>query len=140
MTIHRKILKVKTTGSRQTSDLRPQISDALPSGINYSVLEYDEAEKTCVVECWCSNHPLHEKPKTQADLDEISKHSAVLEVLQSHSRSPLILGSIAISSPDTIDEAKKEVTSHGKTGNFLRKIKVHTTSGKEQDEYILDEG
>jgi len=140
MTIHRKILKVKTVGSRQTGDLRPKLSDTLPIGFNYAVLEYDEVENTCIVECWCSDHPLHEKPKTKADLDEISNHSTVLEGLQSHSKSPPILGSIAISFPETINEAKKEITSHGKTGKFLRKIKIHTTTGEEQDEYILDEG
>jgi len=139
MAIHRKILKVKTVGSRQTGDLRPELSDTLPSGFNYAVLEYDEAENTCIVECWCSDHPLQEKQRTVADLSEISKNSAVIEVLESHPKSPRVLGVVSTTAFENVDDVKKEITVKGKRGAFLRKERIEA-HGENFDSYILDEG
>ena len=142
MTIHRKIVKVPTIGSRKTNDLRPIIADTLEQGVNYSVLEYDEQASTCIVELWCSDHEIlkdHER-KNKSALDKI-KADYKLEELPSHPKSPLILGSISTTNiPESIDEPQKKVTFKGKSLNFIKKHKITGTHGKELDELVLDEG
>jgi len=142
MTVHRRIFKVKTVGSRVTGDLRPAISDTVPRGINYAVHEYNEDEGWCIVECWCSDHPCCEpaERKGRAELEALDGDPDVLEILPSHPNSPPILGRIATTTHEEVDEEKKEITVRGRKGTYIRKEKVVTTSGEEIDVYILDEG
>lgn len=143
--IHRKIVKVNTTGSRATRDLRPEFSERLAHGLNYAVLEYNEAEGWCVVELWCSDHSLLKvaDQKGMADLEDFSADSAVIENLTSHPASPPLLASIGfggLNSPKVINAKNKVLEFEGRQGNFLRKKKRKRTDGKEEDFYIVDEG
>lgn len=143
--IHRKIVKAKTSGSRATRDLQPEFSERLPHGLNYGVLEYNETEGWCIVELWCSDHPVirEDIQKSMSDLEAFAKDSAVLEILQSHPKSPEILGSMGVGglhSPKLIDKEKKLVEFEGRTGNYKRKIKRKRSDGLEEDYYVLDEG
>jgi len=144
--IYRRIFKVKTTGSRDTGDLRPAFTDDFVEkygrGINYVVHEYNEAEGWCVVECWCCDHPILEPEhrKNMTHLRALDKDPSVVEVLPSHPRSPPILGTLATSRHESVDEEKKEITVKGRKGSYIRKEKTFTTLGEEIDLYILDEG
>jgi len=143
--IYRRILKVKTVGSRNGEvPLQPDLTDFAVkySGINFAVHEYNEKEGWCVVELWCSDHPVLEAKhqKTDKDLQLVDTEPAVMKVLTEHRLSPKILGVLSTSTHDSVDEEKKEITVRGRKGNFLRKEKHTTTAGKEQDEYVLDEG
>jgi len=146
--IHRRIFKVKTTGSRAHPEnpLRPAWTDEFVArhgkGINYVVHEYNEDEGWCIVECWCSDHPCCEptERKSKADLEALEKDADVLEVLPSHPRSPPILGIVATSVHESVDEERKEIVVRGRVGTFKRKIRHFTTAGEEEDLYILDEG
>jgi len=142
----RKILKVRTTGSRATHDLRPELSDDFVKkygkGVNFTVLEYNEDENWCVLECWCSNHPCLEtaERKEATDLTRLSKDNSVLEVVSTHRLSPKILGTLSTSTHDSVNEETKEITVKGRKGKFLRKERERGTDGVERDVYVLDEG
>jgi len=142
--IYRKILRVKTVGSRKTRNLAPAIMP-LPKGFNFTVLEYSPDEKECVVEVWCSDHPIlaPEERKTKADLDALFSKSnpAVLDSLSSHPSSPKMIGRIMVFSEvlEAIDDVTKTATFKGRTGKFIRKetMDVH---GITKEIIILDEG
>jgi hypothetical protein len=144
--IHRRIFKVKTVGSRAEGDLRPEFTDDFVSrygtGINYRVLEYNEEEGWCVVECWCCDHPIVEPEhrKNMTHLFALDKDPSVLEVLPSHPKSPPVLACLATSTHESVDEEKKEIVVKGRRGSFKRKERHTTTDGTEEDLYILDEG
>ena len=139
---------MKTLGSRETGDLRPEISDNLPHGLNYLVLEYDETAQTCVVEAWCSNHLLlkAEDRKNMVDLQALDKHPATVKTLPSHAKSPKTLGRFALSvrahSPPNaeVDKEKKTVKFQGRQGPYKRMVKQKTTDGTDEELYVLDEG
>jgi len=149
MTIYRRIFRVRIAGSRTTGDLRPAFAERIRDehrGVNLRALEYNEEEGWCVVECWCSDHPIlsPEERKTQADLERIDMDPDVIEVLKSHSRSPVKLASIAVSpgslTLDRVDEEAKTIILSGREVKFLRRERIHDTAGREVDLYILDEG
>lgn len=143
MVVYRQILKVKTTGSRATRNLRPEISDRLPEGLNYAVHEYNEEEDWCILEAWCSDHPVlpQKHRKNDTHLKKLSGDSAVIASLTSHPLSPPILGRMTTSTHDSVDETKKEITVHGRKGTYLRKIKeTRKDMGTEEDIWVLDEG
>ncbi|MDH5782056.1 MAG: hypothetical protein OEZ35_00095 [Candidatus Bathyarchaeota archaeon] len=133
--IERKILKVKTVGSRKAGSLQPDIE--LEHGMNLLVLEYNEIEKWCIVEVWGTDHELAEKIVTTENLERISKHSSVIETLPSHSQSPTIIGrfSIAREKAESVDAPAKRAQINGKTVPFIRIEKQHRT-----EDIILDEG
>jgi len=146
--IRRKILKVKTKGSRATGDLRPIFSDETPQGINYVVYDYNETEGSCIVEIWSSDHEAL-APQERYDhgkWNKIINHPSVIETLPSYSKSPTILGTIAaMLSPRVLDEKKKVVkdTTTGKEYPYLRKskeTKKATATSLEHETIILDEG
>jgi len=138
--IYRKILKVKTVGSRETKDLRPDIE--LPRGLNSLVLEY-LPENMCIVEIWGSDHPIlnTEERYTPEKLNKVVEQA--LETLDSHPMSPKTLGAITmlkstiISLGSEIDEETKTIKVRGKTYKFKRK-EFDDRYG--EDRYILDEG
>ena len=137
---------MKTTGARKTGDLRPVFTDnfveTYGTGINFVVHEYNEKEGWCIVECWCSDHAVLDikDQKKDTDLQKIDAHASVIEVLPSYMRSPSVLASIKTIQHDSVDEAKKEITVHGKKGKFVRKDKKKDHSGKDIDLWVLDEG
>ncbi len=146
MTIFRKIYKVKTVGSKQEGNLRPEWSDEISSlmpGISYVVHEYNEAEDWCICECWVSDHPIRNHQRNMSDLETLATEPCVIEVLPSHSSSPPILGILSLSgggSPESVDLEKKTLVFKGKTMSFKRVEKNRRTDGQEEDLYILDEG
>ena len=149
MTIHRRIFKVKTLGKRGSSDpLRPAISDDLPHGLNYVVHEYDEVEDACIVEVWCSDHPLLPQTdrKAMADIAKLRHHPSFITRLTDHAKSPTILARQSLSvfsqsAPNaTVDKAKKEITWQGRKGTYIRTYKETPHGKKEQDVYVFDEG
>ena len=144
MTVYRKLLKVKTAGSRAEGNLRPAFSDEFPNkyaGINYVVHEYNEAEGWCILEAWCSDHPIlpPEHQKNISHLNELSRNPHVIEIVEKHPLSPPVLGMFATATHDSVDEEKKEIVVRGRKGKFIRKEKQMTHAG-EKELYILDEG
>lgn len=138
--INRKILKAKTVGSRQNSNLRPIIADFLPQGVNIVVHEYNETECWAICDIWGSNHPLIEHMTTKQDLTDLAKHGSVIEVLPSHPKSPVKLATLSgvVGVNFQIeDEQKKLVIHKGKSGSYIRKQKDPRAGG---DVVILDEG
>lgn len=144
MTVYRTILKVRTIGSRVSGDLRPAFMDNFGNdfpGIGYSVLEYDEAGGTCVLEASCSDNPAQPPggARPKAALSAVAKHPAVLSTLSSHPNSPHIICSIGTVAPDSVNEDQKTITVKGNTGPYLRKEVVQTSQGPVV-RYIVDEG
>jgi hypothetical protein len=94
LTVHRKILKVKTEGSRISGDLRPKLCAALPRGVNLVVLEYTDNDAACVVEIYGSDHT-DLAPEERVDkerLESVARHESVLSHLSSHPQSPKVIG------------------------------------------------
>jgi hypothetical protein len=85
--IKRKILKVKTIGSKKEGNLRPSIVDNLTNGLNLKVLEYDELNNECIVEVWGSDHTLVKDKVSDSKLNKISKDKNVLEEFSTHPKS-----------------------------------------------------
>lgn len=131
---------MKTTGSRRTGDLQPDID--LPQGINSNTLEYNEQEGWCVLECWCSDHTVmkQEHKKTNVDLEALDSQPCVIEVLKTHNKSPVVIGRILTNVEDGVDENNKELTVQGKKHKYMLKEKHVTTGGVEENRYVLDEG
>jgi len=144
--IYRKIFKVRTVGSRETSDLRPEWADEMPNimpGVSFVVHEYDEIEGWCICECWVSDHPIRNVARNMSDLEALATEPCVIEVLPSHLLSPPILSILSLSgghSPESVDLKKKTLVFKGKIMAFKRVEKNRRTSGEEEDLYILDEG
>lgn len=150
--VHRKTFEIETVGSRKTSDLRPKISDALPEGFNYRVHSYDETNKTCIVEIWCSESeilPIQHR-KNASDLVQLDKLPGVVKEVPSP-RAGDMIGSISVSdlvenvgksghSIENINRETKRITVKGIQIAFLRSVKSKDTKGREIEEFILDEG
>lgn len=144
--IHRKILRVKTTGSREKANLRPILSDNIGPGVNMLVLEYDEAAEEAIVEIYGSDHSLiaADRQCNEAKLKSFYEGRAdVLEVLTSHAKSPATICKIgmplsqAISTGLAIDEAEKKIALKGKDHSYSRK---ETDDQFHEEIYVLDEG
>ncbi|MEM3618230.1 MAG: hypothetical protein QXK47_04050 [Candidatus Bathyarchaeia archaeon] len=124
MTVYRKIFKCRTAGSKEKGDLRPEIVGRVPAGINLAVLEYNEAEGWCIVEFYCSDHPLlGNLAKGLADLEKLKQDPSIIEELTTHPASPKIIGGFAIAEwmHEQIDEEKKEVVVKGKRYKYVRR-------------------
>lgn len=139
--IYRKIFKTKTAGSKKTGDLRPIISDTLPKGFNYAVLEYI-ADGMCIVEVWCSDSSIltADEQKDQRDLAAFSQNAE--EIIDSHRHSPPVLARIAVAKTQDleVDKTKRTVKFRGKSSPYQHVEKTHTSTGKEEEIYIIDEG
>lgn len=137
---------MKTIGSRETLDLRPEWADDMPTimpGVSFVVHEYNEKKGWCICECWVSDHPISGIPRNMSDLEALESHESVIEVLTQHPLSPEILGILSLSgghSPESVDLKKKTLVFKGKTMSFKRVEKNRRTDGIEEDLYILDEG
>ena len=138
MTVYRKIYKCRTVGSKAEGNLRPEIVDRLPTGINCCVLEYNEAEGWAIVEFFCSDHPLLEEKfrKGRDDLERLRTDPSVIETLATHPNSPPVLGGFAIRPElaEAIDETAGEVMVRGVRAKFVRK------SPEPRIGLIIDEG
>ncbi len=144
MTVYRRILKVKTIGTRAGGDLRPAFMDNFGNdfpGIGYTVLAYDEVAGVCVLEACCSDNPAQPPggARPEAALSAVARHPAVLSTLASHPNSPHIIMSVNTVVPDSVDENQKTITVKGNTGPYLRKETVQTPQGTVV-RYIIDEG
>jgi len=129
--IYRKILKVKTIGSKREGNLRPFISDVeKPQGLSYVVYEYNVDEGWCILELYGSDSPLMDHQIKPVDLDKIAKHDQVLEELKTHRLSPKVIGRFQFALEELdIDEIEKTVKHKktGKVGKFIRKEKDRAT-------------
>jgi len=137
--IHRKIFRVKTVGSRETKDLRPDIE--LPRGINSLVLSYNDG--TCIIEVWGSDHPIL-SVEDRFTIEKLRKvEEQAVEVLDAHPLSPRIIGAITMLESvikqmgSAVDEERKEITVKGKIYKFVRK---EYDDRQGENRYILDEG
>lgn len=152
MTVFRRKFEVETTGSRETGDLRPKLSDDCPEGLNYRVHSYDEVAGTCIVEVWCSNHEIlpEKHQKNASDLAKLDSKGYMKKVIPNPNPDKP-LGSISISAPvenvgkpdkriSKVDRAQKKITVKGKQLGFLKSRKSKDTAGKEIEEFLLDEG
>ena len=77
------------------------------------------------------------------DLQALASDESVIEVLTEHPLSPEVLGILSLSgghSPESVDLEKKTLVFKGKTMSFKRVEKHRTTTGIEENHYILDEG
>jgi len=137
--IYRKLLKVRVAGSSDKGNLRPAFTDYFTekySGINFVVHEYNEREGWCIVEVWCSDHPVlpPEHRKNMKHLEELAKDPNVIEEVRTHPLSPPIVGRIIVSTPNSVDEVSNEVVISGNRFKYIRKDKV-----RGMDVYVLDE-
>ncbi len=136
----RKILKVKTSGSRKTGDLKPSLD--LPRGLNMVVHEYNEEEGWCIVEIWGSDHPIL-SPEERVTPEKINHVLAqAIEELATHPLSPRKLGEIYgnIGSFEVVDEKRKIVRREidGKEFTYVRTEKRGRP--REENVVIFDEG
>jgi len=144
--MHTKLVKVETIGSQKQGNLRPVISDILPSGFNHSVLEYNETEGWCILYIWCSDHEIlpENQRKTKADLDDFLKHPAVIDFPSSHpllSAKPCSLTGSFPADSLPIDIKNKKVTFQGKLVSFKSKQKIRDGRiGQDMDFFVFDEG
>lgn len=149
MTIHRKILRVKTKGSRKTHDLQPNLD--LPHGVGLQAYEYINDDSECIVELHCSDvwWDSSKDAKSKSDLDTIAQLPSVIEVLPNHVSSPAILYRTAIIDSKLskkqkkitdIDLSKKTLKYKGKPLKFLRKASRVNTASVVEDVYVMDEG
>jgi len=96
--ISRRILVVKTKGSRQRGNLAPNIQ--LPRGLNLLVLEYRNSDAEAVVEIWASDHrSLKDEErissrKMEAEISKLRSEPSFVDELPSHSKSPPAVGQI----------------------------------------------
>jgi len=138
MTIYRKMFKIKTIGSSKEGNLKPEIVEKMPAGINLVVHEYNEAAGWAIVELYCSDHPLLDSKyrKTMADLEKLKNDLSIIESVASHPNSPAILATFHIKTElaTAIDETAKTLTVKGVTAKFVRK----TNDPRRQ--IIIDEG
>jgi hypothetical protein len=143
MTIFRKILRVKTVGSRETGDLRPAIVDDTLKGVNTLVLEYSLDDSEAIVEIWGSNHPIvPAEARMNADkIAKVSGHPSVIEELATHPLSPAKIGQISgrVGSFKA-DKARKVAIREGKEYPYKRIEKRTFTDGLNYDVVIFDEG
>lgn len=120
----RKILKVKTIGSREEGNLRPIVSDNLPMGVNLVVLEYNETEKWAIVEIFGSDYGIIPKEKriTTEKINSVVKSDDVIDELASHSESPISIASIGIirDKVDSYNKTTKKAVIKGKSYNVKR--------------------
>jgi len=97
--IHRKIIQIRS--DIRLEDIEP------PRGLNFLVLDYENN----IIEVWCSDHPAL-KPEERVDsvkFGQLIKQLAPIKMLDSHPKSPAIIGRILVHNPDTdIDEVVDE--------------------------------
>ena len=138
----RKILKVKTTGSRDTGDLRPAFTD-IPQGLNYQVYEYNEKEGWCIVEIYGFDHPVLEPHKkfTPAKQTKVLIDSAVIEELPTHPLSPKVLARLTapVGSFEP-DEKRKVVKREGKEYPYMKIEDTLDGHGFKIKQVVFDEG
>jgi hypothetical protein len=93
MTISRKIIEIN----------KEDINNILVKGFNSLILE--ETDNTYIVELWCSdnNELLEEERKTADDLNIFISSLKPIKILESHQKSPAIIGRI-IKDDIVIDE------------------------------------
>lgn len=139
----RKILKVKTVGTRTEGNLRPALTDDLLRGLNLVVHEYDETEGTAIIEIFGSDHLAlkSEERLTPAKMSEMLKHVSVIEELTTHPKSPPIICRLAVSLDsvaEEVDEQEKTFVKKETKGKhkYLRKDKGH----RGEDILVMDEG
>jgi len=156
MTIHKKLFKVKTIGTREEGNLKPILADYLPKGIHLASLQYNEAEKWAIVLCWCSDHellPASERHR-ESDLIALASQPSIIEVLpDDHPLMPKKpFTSISLSEtiktpfkdeklppPLPSNEATKTVRYKNREWKYLRKRQYTDTDGRTVQEYILEE-
>jgi len=135
----RKILRVKTTGSKRGGDLAPAIE--LPRGLNMTVLEYDESEGWCVIEVWGSDHPVLSVEERATPEKIRSVVNQAIEVLPFHPLSPRLLGQVYGEVGEyKVDRETKHARREmdGKVFTFLR---VERRGFPREDEIVIfDEG
>jgi hypothetical protein len=135
----RKILRVKTVGSRASGNLKPLLTNALPQGVHLTVLEYNESNGTCIVEIYGSDSEMAVKPITAEILNSVKAHQSVIEELQTHSLSPKKIAGFSV--PDksvTVDTKTGEVT-HNTTGKKAKLIRTETDYRGDKT-VVVDEG
>lgn len=132
------IVKATTTGSRETGDLRPIISDYVPTGVGLCCMEYGDGY--CIVKVSWSDHPLVDVKPDPAELAKFLANVTIIETIKPQDypkakelkRKFLILADAVEEIPDK----KVKVKKTGKEGSFIRKEK-----GRHEEEfYLLDEG
>jgi len=110
--ISRRILVVKTKGSRQGGNLVPNIQ--LSRGFNLLVLEYRNNDTEAVVEIWASDHPsLRDEErissrKMEAEISKLRSEPSFVDELPSHPKSPPIIGQIVRRHEDGTEEILDE--------------------------------
>lgn len=139
----RKILKVKTIGSKAEKNLKPIIASVLPQGVNMTVHLYNEVENTCICELWGSNKDFlkADDRMTTAKLNKVLAHSSVLEQLNNHPSSPKKLYSFSeIAEHFEVDDTKKVAKSKkdNKEHSFKRKEK-RKRHGEEIEMIVFEE-
>ena len=78
MILLRKILVVKTKGSRKLGNLKPIIAERLPKGVNLNVLKYLANDTLAIVEVWGTDHPLYPYRINESTLKELASDDSVL--------------------------------------------------------------
>jgi len=119
-----KILRVRTERTPE-GNIRPAICSALPHGMNYVVLEYNEDKSEATVKLAWSEHPLAEAKPTTQQVNRLLSHEAVLKELTSHPLADQLKISMAIHETKikAIDETAKTLTikEHPEPLKFVRK-------------------
>jgi len=100
MTVTRKIIQIKK--EVKLEDIEP------PKGLNFLVLDYDNR----IIEVWASDHPALKSDERvdSVKFDELIKELAPVKILDSHPKSPPIIGQIVRFNPDT---GESEVLDEG---------------------------
>lgn len=133
--MNKRILRVKTIGSRKEENLRPLIVDELSQGVSLMVLEYERGDEIAVIKLTWSSHPLLPKVP-QEQIETLLTHPSVVEVLPSHPKDTM-KRTLAIVK-DAVDEEKtgKRIRIGEKEGSFIRKERLL----RDEEHYIIDEG
>ena len=127
----RKILKVKTVGSKAAKNLKPIIADVLPQGVNMTVHLYNEVEGVCICEVWGSNKDFLKADDriSEAKLNKVLTHTSVLEQLDSHPSVPEMLYQFSdLAEKYEVDETTEgHIPSHPPIGSGLLHETFHPT-------------
>jgi len=146
--IYRKIFRSKVRYD-EDGTRSPEIFGKL-RGLSGVVLEYSDDGKSAIVEIILVRNQLSMHNLTPAVFDELAKEPCVLEVLDSHPKSPEVITQIRISDfPDRPAEmrpvsrhvaTRKEITYQGKIFKYLRAHEYTSTAGERVIDYIIEEG
>ena len=130
------IVKAQTTGSRETGDLRPIISDYVPAGVGLCCIEY--AEDYAIVKITWSDHPLVDVKPDPAGLAKFLDNVTILETLKDYPKAKELKRKFLITK-DAVEEKPDKtlkLKKNGLEGSYIRKEK-----GRHDEElYLLDEG